>query len=425
MSGSDYEPIARFSRRTAGSMLLGAIGSLMLPQRGVFADGSASQLKPFRVNIPRAKIDHIIERVRAAEWPDRMDADDWRYGANWDYMRSLARYWVEQFDWRKAEAKLNRHPQFLAHVADYDIHFYYVKGRGPKPMPLILTHGWPGSVFEFLEAIGPLSDPASFGGSADDAFDVIVPSIPGYGFSSKPSGRPIGPATTATLWNTLMTKVLGYSKYGAQGGDLGYRVTVQLGRACPESLIGIHLNDIGEYLALPAENELTAEERAWLHDADAEWKLDSGYYDEQHTRPQTAAFALADNPLGTAAWIVEKLKLWSDSPDGREPVFTKDQVLTEVMIYLVTDSIGSSIWFYRGLDDDPILKGRVDVPTGVVYLPREMLSFKPPKSVLERNFNLVRFTQLAKGGHFAFWEQPVAMVEDVRQFFRTLRTPPR
>jgi pimeloyl-ACP methyl ester carboxylesterase len=218
-----------------------------------------------------------------------------------------------------------------------------------------------------------------------------------------------------------MTKVLGYSKYGAQGGDFGDQITTQLGRACPESLIGIHLNDIGEDLKFPDESERTAEERAWLRDSDAEWHVEGAYDDEHRTRPQTVTFALTDNPLGTAAWLVEKLKIWSDSPDRREPVFTKDQVLTNVMIYLVTDSIGSSIWLYRGFDDDPILKGRVSVPTGVVYLSREMLSFKPPRSVLERNFNLVHFTQLPKGGHFAFWEQPAAMTDDVRQFFRPLR----
>jgi pimeloyl-ACP methyl ester carboxylesterase len=420
MATANNKLIAQYSRRTAGSMILGTIGSLLLPRQDLLAQSGGPRLRPFRVNIPQAKIDHIIKRVREAQWPDRLDADDWRYGANWDYMKALAKYWVEQYDWRKAEANLNRYPQFLARVGDYDIHFYYVKGRGPKPMPLILTHGWPGSVFEFLEAIGPLSNPASFGGSAADAFDVIVPSIPGYGFSPKPPGKPIGPATTATLWNTLMTNVLGYSKYGAQGGDLGDQITTQLGRAYPKSLFGIHLNNIGEDLTLPDENERTAEERAWLRDSDAEWKVESGYYDEQHTRPQTAAFALTDNPLGTAAWIVEKLKIWSDSPDKREPVFTKDQVLTDVMIYLVTDTIGTSIWFYRGLDDDPILTSRVSVPTGVIYS-REAQYFKPPRSLVERNFNLVRFTQLTKGGHFAFWEQPGAMVEDVRQFFRTLR----
>ena len=421
MSSENNKLIAGYSRRTAGSMILGTIGSLLLPQQNLLAQSGAPRLKPFRVNIPQAKIDHIIKRVREAEWPERLDTDDWRYGANWDYMKSLSKYWVDEFNWRKAEANLNRYPQFLARVGEFDIHFYYVKGRGPKPMPLILTHGWPGSVYEFLEAIGPLSDPASFGGSADDAFDVIVPSMPGYGFSSKPKAKPIGPATTATLWNTLMTQVLGYSRYGAQGGDLGDQVTTQLGRAYPEFLIGIHLNDIGEDLPFPDDNERTAEERAWIRDSEAEWLIEGGYSREHHTRPETAAFALMDNPLGTAAWLVEKLKIWSDSPDRREPVFTKDQVLTDVMIYLVTDTIGSSIWFYRGLNDDPILTSRVSVPTGVIYSPREMLSFKPPKSVVERNFNLVRFTQLPKGGHFAFWEQPGALVEDVREFFRPLR----
>jgi pimeloyl-ACP methyl ester carboxylesterase len=218
-----------------------------------------------------------------------------------------------------------------------------------------------------------------------------------------------------------MTKTLGYSRYGAQGGDLGDQVTSQLGRVYPESVIGIHLNNVGDDLKLPDESERTAEERAWVHDADAEWGVEGAYSNEHRTRPQTAAFALTDNPLGAAAWLVEKLKLWSDSPDPREPVFTKDQVLTDVMIYLVTDTIGSSIWFYRGFDDDQISTSRVNIPTGIVYSPREARYFKPPKSVLERNFNLVRFTQLAKGGHFAFWEQPAAMTEDVRQFFRPLR----
>ena len=374
MSTANNKLIARYSRRTAGSMILGTIGSLLLPRQDLLAQSGAPRLRPFRVNIPQAKIDHIIKRVREAHWPDRLDADDWRYGANWDYMKSLSKYWVEQFDWRKAEANLNRYPQFLARVGDYDIHFYYVKGRGPKPLPLILTHGWPGSVFEFLEAIGPLSDPASFGGSADDAFDVIVPSMPGYGFSSKPLGKPIGPLTTATLWNTLMTKVLGYSKYGAQAGDIGAQITTQLGRAYPNSLFGIHLNDIGEWLKFPEESEQTPEERAWIRDSDAEWYAEGGYSREHHTKPQTVGLALTDNPLGTAAWIVEKLKIWSDSPDKREPVFTKDQVLTDVMIYLVTDTIGTSIWVYRGFDDDPILTSRVSVPTGVTYSPREMLS---------------------------------------------------
>jgi hypothetical protein len=210
----------QMSRRTLNAMLFAAASTPLLAPAPLHAQAATAAPRPFRVEIPQAKIDRILTQVRDAEWPDRLDAPDLRYGVSWDYMKELAEYWTTRFDWRKAEANLNRYPQFLARVGDYDIHFYHVKGRGPKPLPLILTHGWPGSVFEYLEAIGPLSDPVSYGGSPDDAFDVIVPSMPGFGFSSKPK-KPIGRPTVAALWNRLMTEVLGYSKYGAQGGDIG------------------------------------------------------------------------------------------------------------------------------------------------------------------------------------------------------------
>jgi len=261
---------ARPSRRTLNTMFFGTMGSALLPQADLFGQPLVSTPRPFHVDIPQTEIDRIVNRVRDAQWPDRLDASDWRYGANWDYMRALAKYWVEQFDWRKAEANLNRYPQFLARVGEFDIHFYHVKGRGPKPMPLVLTHGWPGSVYEFLEAIGPLSDPASFGGSADDAFDVVVPSVPGYGFSSKPNGKPIGPVTTAALWNRLMTEVLGYTRYGAQGGDLANRIMRQLGLAYRDSLVGLHFNNIRlDNVPAPPESEQPLEERAWRSEVTA------------------------------------------------------------------------------------------------------------------------------------------------------------
>jgi pimeloyl-ACP methyl ester carboxylesterase len=391
-------------------------------QSQLWPAGSAP--RPFRVDIPQATIDRILNRVRDTQWPDRLDATDWRYGANWDYMKALAQYWGEQFDWRKAEKNLNRYPQFLARVGDYDIHFYHVKGRGsPKPMPLILTHGWPGSVLEFIEAIGPLSDPASFGGSPDDAFDVVVPSLPGYGFSSKPKGKPIGPATTATLWNQLMTEVLGYNRYGAQGGDLANTILTQLGRTHPESLVGIHFNGVGlGGASAPPESEQTPDERAWRRAIAAYRTTELDYNFEQRNKPQTVALALTDNPVGTAAWIVEKLKSWSDSPDPFEPAFTKDQVLTNVMIYLVTNTFGTAVWFYRGLDDDAVSgDGKIAVPTGFASSPHEMTMLNPPESVVARNFNLVHYTKMTRGGHFAFWEQPELMVTDVRQFFRKLQ----
>jgi len=389
----------------------------------VFNTSVQQYSRPFQVAVPQATIDRILNRVREAQFPDRLDGNDWRYGTDWDYMNALADFWAKEYDWRKAEADLNRYPQFLARVGDYDIHFYHVKGHGPKPMPLILTHGWPGSVFEFLEAIGPLSDPASSGGSPEDAFDVIVPSLPGFGFSSKPKGKPIGPATTAALWNHLMTVVLGYAKYGAQGGDLGNAIQVQLGRTYPNSLVGLHFNGIAISAApLPPESEQTPEERAYVRTLAGYRRTELDYNREQRNKPQTVALALSDSPIGTAAWIVEKLKSWSDSPPS-EPAFTKDQVITNVMIYLVTNTIGTAAWFYRGFSEDAgTAEGRVAVPTGFASSPHEITLLNPPRSALERNFNLVHYTKMSRGGHFAFWEQPDEMVEEVRKFFRKLRT---
>jgi epoxide hydrolase len=390
--------------------------------RETLAQVVTPQPRPFKVDIPQATIERIRSRVRDAQWPDPLDSADWRYGANWEYMKALATYWTETFDWRKAEANLNRYPQFLARVGDYDIHFYHVKGRGPKPVPLILTHGWPGSVFEFLEAIGPLSDPASFGGNAEDAFDVIVPSLPGYGFSSKPQGKPIGRPTTAALWHRLMTQVLGYPKYGVQGGDIGAFVNAQLALLYKDAILGAHFNALNEVAgAPPADAQQTPEERAWRRAVSERNVTERDYLLEQQHKPQTVAFALTDNPLGTAAWIVEKLKGWSDSPDAIEPAFTKDQVLTNVMIYLVSNTIGTSTWMYRGAVDDPDVRGKIMVPTGKASLPHESPGLDPPRIVLERNCNLVHYAKLPRGGHFAFWEQPELMVGDVRQFFRTLR----
>jgi pimeloyl-ACP methyl ester carboxylesterase len=417
----ESDSFRELSRRTLLETLLAASSLPLLAGSPAGAQAVGTAPRPFHVDIPQTTIDRILNRVRDTRWPDRLETIDWRYGANWDYMKALAEYWTTRFDWRKAEANLNRYPQFLTRVGDFDIHFYHVKGRGPKPVPLILTHGWPGSVFEFLEAIGPLTDPARFGGSPEDAFDVVVPSVPGFGFSSKPKGKPIGLTTTATLWNRLMTEVLGYSKYGSQGGDVGSGLTNQLAHQFPDSLLGIHFNGVGA--PPPPEAEQTEEEREWVRAVTAFIAAERDYYNEHTHKPETVAFALADNPLGTAAWITEKLKLWSDSPDATEPVFTKDQVLTNVMIYLVTETIGTSVWYYRGRQDEPSnLTGKVNVLTGFAAFPREMPTLNVPRSVLERNFNLVHYTKMPRGGHFGCWEQPELMVTDLRNFFRKLRT---
>jgi microsomal epoxide hydrolase len=359
--------------------------------------------------------------VRETHLPDRIvEGSSWKYGVNWDYMKDLAAYWTTRYDWHKQEARLNGHPQFVARVDDFDIHYYHVRGRGPKPVPVVFTHGWPGSVVEYLDAIGPLSDPARFGGSGEDAFDVIVPSLPGFGFSSKPKGQPVGPNTVARLWHKLMTQVLGYPKFGAQGGDWGQAVTINLAAQFPASMIGIHLSN-ATARPLP-EADQNDEEKAWVRAAAAFRATEMDYFGEQQHKPQTVSFALADNPLGTAAWIVEKLKVWSDSTDDLDQTFTKDQMLTNVMYYLVSGSAGSAHWIYRGNTDDPApAHGRIEVPTGAAAFPKEMIALAPPRRFLERDFNLVHYTKMAHGGHFGCFEQPQLFVDDVRSFFRQVR----
>jgi epoxide hydrolase len=380
-------------------------------------------IRAFQIHVPRATIDRILNRVRETHLPDRLDAPDWRYGVNWDYMKSLVDYWKNQFDWQRTEAILNRHSQFLTRIDDFDVHFYFAKSRHRNSQPLILTHGWPGSVFEFLEVIDPLSDPTRFGGSADDAFDVVVPSIPGFGFSSKPQS-PIGPPTVARIWHKLMTEVLGYSKFGAQGGDWGSAITLALASEFPGSLTGIHLN-AAPISDPPKESALTHGERVWREAAAAYTAQEFDYFNEQQHKPGTVAFALYDNPVGTAAWMVEKFKVWSDSGDDLEHAFTKDQLLSNVMIYLVTDTTATSIWFYRGNADDSsgvTSTRKLMVPMGFASFPGEMVLFNPPRIALERDYNLVHYSKMPKGGHFACLEQPQLFVEDVRKFFRKLRT---
>ena len=408
---------------TRRTLLTAVPASLSLP---LMSETPDSAPRPFHVAIPQKTIDHILARVREARWPDRLEADDWRYGANWDYMKELATYWTTRYDWRKAEARLNSFPQFKARVEDFEIHFYHVRGTGPRPLPIVLTHGWPGSVMEFLELIGPLSDPARHGGSAEDSFDVVVPSLPGFGFSSKPQGKPVGPPTTARLWHKLMRDVLGYSRYGAQGGDWGAFVTIQLARQFPDDLAGIHLN--AATVRPSPEAEQTEEARAWTRAAAAYRDVEMDYSREHQRKPQTVAFALSDNPLGAAAWIIEKFKVWSDSGNNIEQAFTKDQLLTNVMLYLVTGTEGTGVWYYRGSADEAraaqgqTATGKIQVPTGFAAFPKEMTALEPPRSLLERDYNLVHYTKMPRGGHFACMEQPQLMVADLREFYRSLRS---
>ncbi|MGW1886916.1 epoxide hydrolase family protein [Streptomyces sp. NPDC001970] len=380
-------------------------------------------VRSFRVSVPEATVDRIQSRVKNAVWADRLGDGGWGYGASHDYLRDLAEYWTEKFDWRRAEAFLNRFPQYLASIEGFDIHFYHVKGSGSNPLPLVLTHGWPGSVFEFSKVIERLTHPERFGGKEEDAFDVVLPSLPGFGFSSKNLDQPVGPVTTARLWHKLMTEVLGYKTYGAQGGDLGSIVTVHLASTYPEDLVGIHLN-IAHTGPVP-EEEMTEEERQWAAEAGAFVDAELDYFRLQTKTPQTPSFALADSPLGTAAWILEKFKVWSDSGDDIESAFTKDELLTNLMIYLATNTVDSSLWYYRGLAMETggsfSPGGKITVPTGIALFPAELLSGRPPRSIAERFYNITHWSEMGRGGHFAALEQPEPLAEDIRSFFRTVR----
>jgi pimeloyl-ACP methyl ester carboxylesterase len=377
-------------------------------------------MKPFQVKVPDAELNRLMRRVRETRFPAALEmgaaGDAWRYGANWKYMRELVDYWATKYDWRKAEAALNRYPQFTAQVDGYDIHFYHVKGAGSRTtggstLPLLLAHGWPGSVLEF-QAMIPLLTAAG-----NPAYDLVIPSLPGFGFSSKPT-KPIGPRTVAALLHKLMTEVLGYSKYGAQGGDWGNAVAVDLAALYPESIIGIHLNNTSTNSPLP-EPEQNAEEKAWVQANTVFRATEMDYFNMQNHKPMTVSFALADNPVGWLAWMVEKLKTWTDSGDHIEKALTKDQILTNAMIYLLTGSEATGLWIYRGNTDDgpnPV-RGKITVPTAFASFPAEAVLLNPPRRFLERAFNLIQYNKMAKGGHFAALEQPELLAADVRGFF--------
>jgi microsomal epoxide hydrolase len=372
-------------------------------------------LAPFVVDLHDDVIARIRGRLCAATLPARR-GEGWEHGASVDYLEEFRRYWLEGFDWDAAQERLNAHPQFVTTIAGLEIHFYWVRGSGPAPRPLLLTHGWPGSVVEFLPAIDALAHPEQSGGDNADSFDVVVPSLPGFGFSGRPDGI-VGPQSTARLWRRLMTEVLGYERFGAQGGDLGSMVTAYLGGDHADVVSAIHLNFVPIRPAPDAE--LTAEERAWKEEADAFRARELDYFVLQEHRPQTLAVALHDSPLGAAAWMLERLNSWSDG--GVAQAFRIDDLITNLLLYVATGRIESSLWFYRSFllecQGRTHPSARVDVPTGVAVFPKEMLNGRPPRSWAARDYNLVHWSPMEAGGHFACLEQPELFARDVRAFF--------
>ena len=379
-------------------------------------------IHPFRLEAPDKVLDRIRTRVAEYSWHEMPDDGGWAYGTNLDYMRELCAYWLDEYDWRTHEAAINRFSHFIAPVEGIDLHFIHEKGSGFAPMPLIISHGWPGSIVEFLDIIEPLAHPERFGGSADDAFDVIAPSLPGFGFSGRPP-RPIGPRKIAGLFNTLMVDVLGYDGYLAQGGDWGGAISTWLGFSHAPACRAIHINIM--VMRHPG-GPRTREEKAWAAEFKRQQLMESGYRTQQSTRPQTLSYAMMDSPVGVAAWIIEKFNSWSDTDgDNIESVYTKDLLLTNIMIYLVTRTFNTASWIYYGRREEGgrVLSPeghRVEVPTAAALFPAEFLSW-PPRSYAERIYNIVRWTEMPRGGHFAALEQPALLIEDIRAFARTLR----
>lgn len=384
---------------------------------------SAGAPRPFKVEIGQDTINAIMAKVAAYQFPDAPvggPGGDWAYGANLGVMQGIVAYWKDGYDWWAAQDGLNRFPQFKAKIGDLDIHFVHEKGSNSRPRPLILTHGWPGSYFEFLHIVEVLAHPERFGGEAENGFDVVVPSLPGYGFSSK-LAKPIGPRTVARHFDALMTKALGYQHYIAQGGDWGSSVSGWMGYDAP-ACAAVHLNMYG--WRSPGVGPETAEEKAYAAQSGALFDAEGAYFREQATKPLTLSYALTDSPVGAAAWIIEKFHGWSDTRAGFEQVYTKDQLLTNVMIYLVTGTMGTATWLYRGLMEDPggdpvPPKSRIEKPVGIAAFPIDLIPF-PPRSMVERSVNVKRWTDMPEGGHFAALEKPDLLVADICSFAKDI-----
>ena len=381
----------------------------------------------FTIAIGQDRLDWIARRIDEYDWHEAPARGGWADGTNKQLLQDLCGYWREAFNWRATEAHLNRLPHFTADTPlggeTVPIHFIHKQSNSPKARPLILSHGWPGSFYEFDHLIEALANPQDFGGDEADAFHVIVPSLPGYGFSGPPS-NPIGPRATAAAFNHMMTETLGYGDYWAQGGDWGSMVTSWLG-AEHDACTAIHINMLGFNRPVPASDQ-SDEEKAWRAQSRIGMDLEGAYFRLQATKAQTLSYAMMDSPVGQAAWIVEKFKTWSDL-DGEDltSVYTFDQLLTNIMLYVATRRFNTASWMYRGFMEEMMGLGaslpRVGVPTGIAAFPRDTILTWPPRSVVDRNYAVAQWTDFERGGHFAAMEKPEAFLADVRAFFRTQR----
>ena len=383
--------------------------------------------EPFQIAIPDSEIDDLRRRLAQTRWPSEVTDSGWQYGSNLAYIQELCEYWRTEFDWPAQQARLNRMPQFTTQVSangveDYTVHFVHQQGVGPNPLPIVFTHGWPGSFYEVNKVLGPLTDPAAHGGDPADAFTVIAPSLPGFGFSEIPASGGFGHMRAARIWVALMSS-LGYDRYGAQGGDIGARVSALTAYEDPAHCIGAQINMPNSLPPADHPREAWSDEERAITARMADWQAkEAAYQWIQGTRPQTLSYGLTDSPAGLAAWITEKWRAWSDCDGDIETRFSKDEILTNISIYWFTRTINSSTRYYyerRQHDRANALPGRLETPAGFSVFPKEI--FGPPRNWVEAEYNVQQWSLHDRGGHFAAMEEPELLVGDIREFFRPRR----
>jgi epoxide hydrolase len=386
------------------------------------SDGAA--IVPFKIRVPDTVLADLKERLARARFPDELEGAGWSYGTNQTYLRELVTYWRDKFDWREQERRLNQFEQFKTNIDGLDVHFIHRRSREPNALPLLITHGWPGSFVEFAKMIDPLTDPVRHRGRPEDAFDVIIPSVPGYGFSDRPRNPGYNARQIGGMFVKLMAR-LGYTRYGAQGGDIGSGINTEVALQDRAHVVGLHLNLCNapppQGVADPTAGVPAAEVAKMRERQEFFSDEERGYSHLQGTKPQTLGYALNDSPVGLAAWIVEKFRTWCDCDGNLDNKFTKDELLTNITLYWVTETPTSAARYYYENRHTPASPAtlRVEVPTACAVFPKELLF--TPRLWLERRYNLRRFTEMPRGGHFAALEEPRLLGDDLRAFFRDLR----
>ncbi|MDB9717711.1 epoxide hydrolase 1 [Candidatus Pelagibacter sp.] len=378
-------------------------------------------IKEFTININQDQLTNIKSKIEHYPWSSIENMEEWTHGTNKKYLKELCDYWLKEFNWKRHEQLINSFKNYKTNVDGIDIHFIKEEGSGENPKTLLLLHGWPGSVVEFLEIIKPLAHPEEFGGNIDDAFTVIVPSLPGFGFSNAPK-KPIGPRKIAEILDKMMVKNLSYENYLAQGGDWGATICNWLGYDHFKNCKAIHIN----CLTMRHPNgPQTKEEIDWQNKFDQDQIIQDGYRTQQATKPQTLAYAMIDSPVGIAAWIIEKMHGWSDLKDNNiESVYSKDILLANIMVYILTNTFNTASWIYFGRREEggryfPKDFEKINIPTGIAIFPKEMSEW-PPESYIERIFNVRHISKMSGGGHFAALEKPRLLIEDIRMFFKDI-----